>query len=216
MHIGFQYVGVHLDLKRHDGRAAFFCEHLASGGGDARIDLLEQLVIEPGDVVPQGLMAEDFGFLAPRRGGHAQHLAHEGIVVGDMFQAIPVRVQTQAHDAQHQNLPEVHAGAAGGLLARQDGGFQQTENLGPQRRMHPEPLQPGQDRRQLVPAPGGQANLFDGRDLKIGLGLKGMAHGGKRRRMLRGQTPKSPQTFNHHANIRTNKPTPISMMARRL
>ena len=116
MHIGFQHVGVHLDFKRREGRAAFFCEHLASGGGDARVDLLEQLVIEQGDVVPQGLMAEDFGLLAPRRGGHAQHLAHEGIVVGDVFQAIPVRVQTQAHDAQHQDLPQIHAGAAGGLL----------------------------------------------------------------------------------------------------
>jgi len=39
--------------------------------------------------------------------------------------------------------------------------------------MHPEPLQTGQDRRQLVPAPEGQANLFDGRDLEIGLGSKG-------------------------------------------
>jgi hypothetical protein len=123
---------------------------------------------------------------------------------------------TQAHNAQHQNLPEVHAGAAGGLFARQHGGFQQTENLGPQRRMHPQPLQPGQDRRQLVPAPEGQANLFDGRYLKIGLGFKGMAHGGKGWRMLRGQTPKSPQTFNHHANIRIDKPAPISMRTRGL
>ena len=64
---------------------------------------MEQWVIEQGDVVPQSLMAEDFGLLASRRGGHAQHLAHQGIVVGDVFQAIPVRVQTQAHDAQHQD-----------------------------------------------------------------------------------------------------------------
>jgi len=43
-----------------------------------------------------------------------------------------------------------------------------------------------------------------------------MAHGGKRWRMLRDQTLKSPQTFNHHANIRTDKPIPISMMTRGL
>jgi N12 class adenine-specific DNA methylase len=69
------------------------------------------------------------------------------IVVGDVFQAVPVRVQAQAHDPQHQDLPQIHAGAAGGLFARQHGGFQQGENLGSQRGMHPEPLQPGQDRR---------------------------------------------------------------------
>src|ERR1035441_3684844 len=69
--------------------------------------------------------------------------------------------------------------------------------------MHPEPLQTGQDRRQLVPAPEGQANLFDGRDLEIGLGLEGVAHGRKQWRMLQGQTPESPQTFNRSSNIRT-------------
>ena len=99
-------------------------------------------------------------------------------------------------------------------FARQHGGFQQGENLGPQRGMHPEPLQPGQDRRQLVPAPEGQANLFDGRDLEIGLGLIVVTHGGRRTRMLQVQTRKPPRTFNHHANIRTDKPTPNSMMTR--
>ena len=193
MHIGLQHVGVHLDFKRREGRAAFFCEHLASGGGDARVDLLEQFVIEQRDVVPQGLMAEDFGVLAPRRGGHAQHLAHEGIVVGDVFQAIPVRVQAQAHDAQHEDLPEVHAGAAGGLLARQDRGFQQGENLGLERGMHPEPLQPGQDRRQLVAALERQANLFDGRDLEIGLGLEGVAHGGRTKANVAGSDTRNPR-----------------------
>src|ERR1039458_5623382 len=69
--------------------------------------------------------------------------------------------------------------------------------------MHPEPLQTGQDRRQLVPAPEGQANLFDGRDLEIGLGLEGVAHGRKQWRMLQGQTPESPPTFNRSSNIRT-------------
>src|ERR1035441_7105848 len=69
--------------------------------------------------------------------------------------------------------------------------------------MHPEPLQTGQDRRQLVPAPQGQANLFDGRDLETGLGLEMVAHDGGRWRMLQGQTPESPRTFNHSSNIRT-------------
>jgi hypothetical protein len=80
--------------------------------------------------------------------------------------------------------------------------------------MHPEPLQPGQNRRQLVPAPEGQTNLFDGRDLKIGLGLIGVAHGGKGTRMLQGETRKPATTFNRSANIRTRSTAPNSMMTR--
>src|ERR1035441_10589415 len=80
--------------------------------------------------------------------------------------------------------------------------------------MHPEPLQPGQNRRQLVSAPAGQANLFNGRNLEIGLGLIVVTHGGSGTRMLQVQTRKPPRTLNHHANIRTDKPTPNSMMTR--
>src|ERR1035441_10143178 len=69
--------------------------------------------------------------------------------------------------------------------------------------MHPEPLQTGQDRRQLVPAPEGQANLFDGRDLEIGLGLEGVAHGRKQWRMLHGHTPETSLTFTRSSNIAT-------------
>src|ERR1035441_9782303 len=68
--------------------------------------------------------------------------------------------------------------------------------------MHPEPLQTGQNRGQFVAARERQANLFDGRDLEIGLGLKSVAHGVWLGRMLQLQTAKPPQTFNHHPNIR--------------
>jgi hypothetical protein len=77
-------------------------------------------------------------------------------------------------------LPEVHAGAAGGLFAGQDFGFEQSEDLSLERGMHPEPLQPRQDRRQFVAALERQANLFDGRDLEIGLSLEGVADGVRR------------------------------------
>ena len=46
-------------------------------------------------------------------------------------------------------------------------------------------------------------NLFDGCHLEIGLGLKGVAQGVWRGRMLQLQTPNPPQTFNHHPNIRS-------------
>src|ERR1035441_2752707 len=67
--------------------------------------------------------------------------------------------------------------------------------------MHPEPLQTGEDRGQFVAARERQANLFDGCDLEIGLGLKGVAQGVWRGRMLQLQTTNPPQTFNHHPNI---------------
>jgi hypothetical protein len=53
-------------------------------------------------------MAEPFVRFAPRRGRHAQHLAHGRIVVGDVFHPIPVRIQSQPHDAQDKDLPKVH------------------------------------------------------------------------------------------------------------
>jgi hypothetical protein len=51
------------------------------------------------------------------------------------------------------------------------------ENLGPERGVHPEPLQAGQDRRQFIAALERQTNLFDGHNLEVGLGMERVAHG---------------------------------------
>lgn len=75
-------------------------------------------------------MAEDLGVLTPRRGRHAEPLAHERVVVGEVFHPIPIRGEAQPHDAQHENLPEVRDGVASGLLAGEDPGFEQGDNLG--------------------------------------------------------------------------------------
>jgi hypothetical protein len=109
---------------------------------------------------------------------------------------------------QDEDLPEVHPGATGGLFARENFGFQQRENLGLERGVHPDPLQTGQDGRQLIAALERQPNLFDGRDLQIRLGLEGMAHSGERRRMLQVQTPKLLIILNDYPNIRTLKSPP--------
>ena len=177
MHVGLQHIAVHLDFKRRAGRAGFFCEHLSSRRRNGRIDLLEQFVIEQRDVVPQGLMTEYFGVLTPRRGRHAQHLAHEQVMVGQVLHPIPVRVQSQPHDAEDEDLPEVHAGAAGRLFARENFGFQQGEDLGLECRVRPDPLETSQDGRQLIAALERQPNLLNGRDLQIRLGLEWVAHG---------------------------------------
>ena len=85
--------------------------------------------------------------------------------VGDVFHSIPVGIQSQTHDAQNEDLPEVHAGATGGLFAREDFGFQQREDLRLERGVHPNPLQARENGRQLVATLQRQTNLFDGRDL---------------------------------------------------
>ena len=69
--------------------------------------------------------------------------------------------------------------------------FKQGEDLGLERRVHPNPLEPRQNRRQFVATLERQTNLFDGRDLQIGLVLKIMAHGGLWSRMLQVQTRKT-------------------------
>jgi len=197
MHVGLQHVGVDLHFKRRDGRAAFFCEHLSSRRSDARVDLLEQFFVEQRDVVAQGLVAKPFGLVVPRRGRQAEHLAHERVVVGDVFQAIPVGIQAEAHDAQHEDLPEIQAGAARGFFAREDFGFQQGEDLGLECGVHPDPLQAREVGWQFVAALERQANLFDGCDLQVGLELEVMTHGGEclkigspkpRQRSKKGQT----------------------------
>ena len=124
-------------------------------------------------------MTKPFGLVVPRRGGPAEHLAPERVVVGDVFQAIPVGIQAAAHDAQHEDWPEIQAGAARGFLARKDFAFQQGEELGLECGMQPDPLPARENRRPFVAALERQANFFAGCDPQVGLGLEGMAPGGE-------------------------------------
>ena len=126
------------------------------------------------------------------------------------------RMQSRAPSrltAQHEDLPEVHARASGGLFASEDLAFEQSEDLSLERGMHPDPLQAREDGRQFVAALERQTNLFDGRDLKIGLVLEVVAHGVEQWRMLQVQTSKSPHSFNHTPNIRTPTNEQCSMPA---
>lgn len=81
-------------------------------------------------------------------------------MVGRVFHPVPIRVQPQARDTQPPDLPQVHAGPSGGLLVRHHAGFEQGEDFLVQRRMRPDPLQPSEDGRPLIPAVQRPANLF--------------------------------------------------------
>ena len=130
-------------------------------------------------VVAPRLVTKPFGLVVPRRGGPAGHLAPERVVVGDGFPAIPVGIQAEAHDAQHEDWPQIQAGAARGFLARKDFAFQQGEDLGLECGLQPDPLPARENRRPFVAALARQANLFAGCDLQLGLGLEGRVPGGE-------------------------------------
>ena len=78
-----------------------------------------------------------------------------------------VHLETETHDAEHEDLSQNHVGAVGGLIGREDFAFDEGEDLGLERGMHPEPLEAGEDGRELIAAAERQTNLFDGRELEI-------------------------------------------------
>ena len=178
-HVGFQDATVHLELKRRSGRAVVFLRTPFVRRRPGAADLLQQFVIAPGDVVAPRLLAEPFFIRARRRGGHAQPLRQERIAVGDVFPAIPGGVQAQAPDAQHEDLPAVPAGAAGGFLARENFDCEPGAELGREGGMPPAPLEAGAEGRPFIAAGERPVNLFDGRELEIRLGLEAVAQGGE-------------------------------------
>ena len=114
---------------------------------------------------------------AEGRGGHAEKLAQERVVVGAMLEPIIVGLEAEGHDAQHHDLPEVEAGAASGFFAREDFGFEQPEDFRLQRGVRPDPLQAGQDRRPFVAALAREDNFFNGPEPKFRLAGERLAQG---------------------------------------
>ena len=177
MHVGLQHVRVDLEFKGRDGRAVVFFKDHAAGRGDAGVDLAQGGLVEEGDIVAQGLMAEAAVVGAEGGRGHAEKLADERVVVGEVLQAIVVGIEAEPHDAEHEDLPEVEAGAAGDLFAGEDFGFEQGEDLRLQRRLRPDPLQAREDRRQFVAALAREDDLFNRHEAEFGLGGEALAHG---------------------------------------
>ncbi len=122
-------------------------------------------------------MIEDLGLRTPRGLGHPQHLPQERVLVGAVFEPVIVSVQTQAHYAQNQDLPPVHARAPGGFLVAQNLLFQQCENLLREFGVRENPLQAGEDGRQFVATAQRQDDFLNGSQLEAGLDGESLAHG---------------------------------------
>ena len=108
---------------------------------------------------------------------HSHDLADETIVARDVLDPVIITIQTEPHHAQHQNVPERHARAAGMReLAAQHFFLQKVENAPIDFRRAEDPLQPGQDGSQFVTAFERNHDLLDGRLPQVGVGFESLAH----------------------------------------
>ena len=98
-------------------------------------------------------------------------------MVGEILEAVVVGLEAEAHDAEHEDLPEVEAGAAGGLFSPEDFGFEQPEDFRLQRGVRPDPLPAGEDRRHFVAALARADDFLNGPEPEFGLRGEGLAHG---------------------------------------
>jgi hypothetical protein len=176
MHVGLQHVSVDLDLERRGRARRLAHKHLPAGGGHEDIDFLEERGIHEGDVVAERLAAEALGVGPPRVGADQEHLAQEQIIVGQVFHPVPVGVQPQADHAEHQDLPQVHAGASGRLFVRHEASFQQGEDGCFVGGMSPDPPQARQEGRQFVAAVKREQDLLDGSELQVRLRVESLTH----------------------------------------
>lgn len=143
------------------------------------MDLRQQRLVHQSDVVAQRLPSEHLGLRPPGRLGHAENLAHQRVEIGDVFESIPVGAQSQTHHAQHQDVPEVHAGAACAFLLADDGFLQQGENLRVERGVKKQPLQAGEDGRQFIATGEGQTDFLDGQGVEPRLHFESFTHTGR-------------------------------------
>jgi len=129
---------------------------------DDCVDFGEVFFGEEGEVFFEGGEGEDEGHV---EGGLAEELAHEGVEVGDVVEAVVVAVEAEPDGAEDEDLPEVHARAAGvflGVFACGLDAFEDGEDFAVYLGGGEDPLQPGEDGREFVASFGGDFNLFDG------------------------------------------------------
>ena len=129
---------------------------------DDCVDFGEVFFGEEGEVFFEGGEGEDEGHV---EGGLAEELAHQRIEVGDVVEAVVVAVKAEPDDSEDEDLPEVHAGTAGGffgVFADGPDGFEDGEDFAVHLGGGENPLQPGEDGREFVAGFSGDFDLFDG------------------------------------------------------
>jgi len=118
---------------------------------------------------------------------------------GCVFESIPIRIQSQSHHTQHQNLPQINTCTTSRLFIGQSLLFEQPEDRLLECRMHPDPLQASQNGRQLIMTLAQKNNLLNRSNIQAGLGIKSVAHP----RMLQRLCPFSQQLPIGYLNIHT-------------
>jgi hypothetical protein len=146
-----------------------------SVGDEDFVDPRQQLLVEQAGVFTEGLVVEVAA--AQLDGSDTHEVAHESVVVGDVFEAVVVAVQAQADDPEHEQVPQIHAGAAGGFLVAHDMLLQQGEDLLVDLGRREDPLEAREDGREFIAALEGNEDLFDGRLAQLQLGFESLAHG---------------------------------------
>ena len=127
--------------------------------GDDGVDLREVVFGEEGEVFFEGGERECEAHV---EGGLAEELAHEGVEVGSVVEAVVVAVEGEADDAEDEDLPEIHAGATGGGFVGGVDGLENGKDLAVDRGGGENPLQGGEGGRKFVAGFGGDFNFFDG------------------------------------------------------
>lgn len=142
---------------------------LATMPGDDGVDLGEAFFGEQGEVFLQGGEGK---FESHVEGGLAEELTHEGVVVGDVVEAVIVAIERKADDAEDEDLPEIHAGATGGFFVGGLDAFEDGEHFAVHFGGGENPLEGGEDGRKFVARLGRDFDFFDGHGSKSELDVE--------------------------------------------
>ncbi len=174
MNIGFQHVTVSLGSDRFG--VFFFFEHAPARLRDQAVNLGKQRLVEVANIVGERFVMKGLLVRCGDR-GHSEDLPQQRIVIGQIFQAVIVTIQSQAHDPQHENLPEAQSGTPGRLFAAANFRFEQGKNPGVDLGRLEDPLQAREDGWQFVTTFEGDPNAFNGSLSQGQLHIKTPAHG---------------------------------------
>ena len=126
---------------------------------DDGVDLSEVSFGEKGEVFFEGGEGKFEGHV---KGGLAEELTHEGVVVCDVVEAVVVAVEAEADDSENKNLPKIHAWTTSRFFVSRLDTFENSKDFPVHFGGGEDPLQSGEDGRQFVAGLGGDFDFFNG------------------------------------------------------